>query len=105
MKSLPRVQLALLEVLRDRGRIHAYEMKRILAGQVPHASVYASLSALQSKGFVSAEWAIPGENSEGGGPPRKYFELTAEGQRALAEAAVPPRGARSPQIARKGEPA
>ena len=97
MNALPRVQLALLELLRDRGRTHAYEMKRILAGRVPHASVYAALAALQHKGYVSAEWAIPGggsEGSEGGGPPRKYFELTAEGQRALAEAGAAPRGTR-----------
>jgi DNA-binding PadR family transcriptional regulator len=85
MRRLPRIQLAVLEVLAERGRIHAYEIKRILKGDVPHASVYAALSAVQAKGYASAEWEIPEDGgSEGGGPPRKYFELTALGRAALS---------------------
>ncbi len=104
MKALPRVQMALLELLRDRGRTHAYEMKRLLVGAVPHASVYAALAALQHKGYVHAEWALPEQGSEGGGPPRKYFELTAEGRQVLAEVDVEQRGAAgAPRAVREGQ--
>lgn len=90
------MQQAVLDVLTQRGRTHAYEIRRILKGQVGGASVYAALSSLQAKGYVTAEWELP----EGGatshtGPPRKYFELTAEGRKALAEAAA--RSQRNPR--------
>jgi DNA-binding PadR family transcriptional regulator len=86
MPALPEMQCHVLTVIAERGRIHAYEIKRILKGVVGHPSVYAALSACQAKGYVTAEWSIPGETgSEGGGPPRKYFELTAAGRKALAE--------------------
>lgn len=104
MKALPRIQQALLEVLRDRGRTHAYEMKRIFGGQLAHASVYAALAALQHKGYVSAEWALPEQKSEGGGPPRKYFELTAEGRQVLVEVGAAQRGgAGAPRAVREGQ--
>ena len=87
MRRLPRVQRAILEVVEDRERVHAYEIKRILMGVVGHASVYAALTACQGKGYLTAEWSIPGATgSEGGGPPRKYFELTEDGRRALTDA-------------------
>jgi DNA-binding PadR family transcriptional regulator len=76
-------------------------MKRILQGRVPHASVYAALSALQAKGYVRPEWAIPGEGSEGGGPPRKYFELTGEGRRVFAESQSAQRAATGRRVARR----
>ena len=85
MARLPRIQRAVLEVLSERGRTHAYEIKRLLRGVTGHASVYAALAAVAAKGYARAEWSIPDAGSEGGGPPRKYFELTADGARALAE--------------------
>ena len=89
MPRLPTMQRHVMMTIADRGRVHAYEIKRILKGVVGHASVYAALSACQKKGYVTAEWSIPGETgSEGGGPPRKYFELTADGRQALEEAAA-----------------
>lgn len=87
IRRLPRVQRAVLRVVQERGRTHAYEIKRILAGQVGHASVYAALSSMQAKGYLSAEWEIPEAGGSGpAGPPRKYFELTGHGRRALAVA-------------------
>jgi DNA-binding PadR family transcriptional regulator len=85
MRRLPRVQQAVLDVLIERGRAHAYEIRGLLKGQVGGASVYAALSSLQAKGYVMAEWELPEERETShGGPPRKYFELTADGRRALA---------------------
>ena len=89
MRALAKMQRHVLAVIADRERVHAYEIKRVLKGVAGHASVYAVLSVCQAKGYVTAEWSIPGATgSEGGGPPRKYFELTAAGRKALAEAAA-----------------
>ena len=89
MGRLPRVQRAVLDVLAERGRTHAYEIKRVLLGRIGHASVYAALSAVQAKGYATAEWEIPEAGATaGGGPPRKYFELTASGHAALSEDAA-----------------
>ncbi len=102
MRPLPRTQRAVVEVIAEHGRIHAYEIKRVLKGVVGHASVYAALSAVQAKGFATAEWSIPGATgSEGGGPPRKYFQLTAAGSKALDDARAEDR-ARQP-AARRGQ--
>jgi DNA-binding PadR family transcriptional regulator len=84
---MPRVQQAVLAVLAERGRTHAYEIRGVLKGQVGGASVYAALSSVQAKGYVTAEWELPeGGATSSTGPPRKYFELTADGRKALAEA-------------------
>lgn len=97
MRRLPRVQLAVLEVLAEQGRTHAYEIKRVLKGNIGHASVYAALSAIQAKGYATAEWEIPeGGATAGGGPPRKYFELTAAGSAALTEDAAHAAAERAP---------
>lgn len=86
MAGLPRVQQAVLEVLAQADRTHAYDVKRSLKGRIGHASIYAALSAMQAKGYLTADWELPGTGgSPSGGPPRKYFEITAEGRRALAE--------------------
>ena len=39
---------------------------------------------IERKGFATTQWQIPEQASEGGGPPRKYYELTALGRRALS---------------------
>jgi PadR family transcriptional regulator PadR len=44
-------------------------------------TVYPLLSRLQRDGRVSSSW----RESSSGGPPRKYYTITARGQRALAE--------------------
>lgn len=89
MINLPRVQQAVLEVIAEHERTHAYEIKQVLKGRIGHASVYAALSAVQAKGYVTAEWEIPGEGATAsGGPPRKYFELTAGGRAVLTEQAA-----------------
>lgn len=77
--SVSRVQLDVLRVLRDRGRIHVYGIKKELGSR----SVYAAVSALQLAGMVEVEWE---QDVEGQRPPRKFVELAALGQRALIEA-------------------
>lgn len=86
MRGLPRVQLMCVEILSTHGRLHAYEIRKLIIDGAAYGSVYQALSALLRKGLVSAEWVVSDANavpSEGGGPPRKYFELTALGRDAL----------------------
>ncbi len=85
MPPIPRTQLAVMQVLLD-GRTHAYEIKRRLAPDLGHSSVYAALAAAEAKGFLTSEWEDPNARPRGSGPLRKYYELTAEGRRALIEA-------------------
>ncbi|MCU0679215.1 MAG: PadR family transcriptional regulator [Planctomycetes bacterium] len=47
---------------------------------VVEGTIYPLLSRLKNSGLVSYEW----EESQSG-PPRKYYELTANGRAALAE--------------------
>ncbi|MCK9496678.1 MAG: PadR family transcriptional regulator [Dehalococcoidia bacterium] len=83
MVDLSKNQQLIAELLVKRQRVHAYEIKKILAGVLGHGSVYQALSAMESKGAVTSEWELPGVGSEGGGPPRKYFTITTLGKDLL----------------------
>lgn len=80
MADLSTNQRTIAELLLARGRMHAYEIKQVLAGSLGHGSVYQALGAMQRKQLVEAEWELPGTGSSGGGPPRKYFTLTPLGR-------------------------
>lgn len=83
LADLPRNQRLVAELLLQRGRLHAYEIKQLLLGTIGHGSVYQALSAIERKGFATTTWQLPGQSSEGGGPPRKYYELTGLGREIL----------------------
>ena len=87
MPTLPRTQREVMSVLAERGRSHAYEVKRVLTGVLGTSSIYAALSAAETKGYVTAEWERQEEAARSGRPARKYFELTALGHDVLAAAA------------------
>jgi len=82
VRSIPRTQLAVMRALLG-GRAHAYEIKRRLAPEVGHSSVYAALAGAETKGYVTSEWEDPTARPPGSGPLRKYHELTAVGSAAL----------------------
>ncbi|OHB54082.1 MAG: hypothetical protein A2Y07_03820 [Planctomycetes bacterium GWF2_50_10] len=77
------LEIVILNFLR-KGRSHGYEMVRVLKGieglEMREGNIYPILSRLQSDGLVSST-----TESSQDGPPRKYFELTAKGNSALAE--------------------
>lgn len=85
MANLPRTQRAVMQLLVG-GRSHAYAIKLQLASRLGHSSVYAALAAAETKGYVVAEWEHPAARPPGSGPPRKYYELSAEGRAALQAA-------------------
>ena len=49
-------------------------------------SVYPALDKLQDMGLLRSSWEDPAEAQAEKRPPRRYFELTGAGARALAEA-------------------
>lgn len=77
--------LCVLRVLAD-GPTYGYAIAQRLAdeglGQLRGGTLYPLLSRFESAGLVEVEWR-PGE----AGPGRKYYALTDDGRRELAEQA------------------
>jgi PadR family transcriptional regulator PadR len=77
--------LAVLKVL-ERGELYGYAIVEALAktkGDALHlgqATVYPMLYNLEAKGFIAARW-----DEETASRPRKYYRLTPEGKKRLAE--------------------
>lgn len=97
--------LVLAEVERV-GPIHGYALVRALNQstdetiQFKDATVYAILKHVETLQLVKSHWA-----ESDSGPPRRYYEITAKGRRALDEAATlwrRIRGATDPILERKG---
>jgi DNA-binding PadR family transcriptional regulator len=53
---------------------------------LPSGTVYPALRRLEEVGLVDSKWEKPGIAQRDGRPPRKYYELTPDGEDALAEA-------------------
>jgi PadR family transcriptional regulator PadR len=82
------VELFVLELLHERGRLHGYgivqaldDLGDLVAGV---STVYPVLKRLESDALVAASW-----ETDTPGNPRKYYEITPEGalflERAQAE--------------------
>jgi DNA-binding PadR family transcriptional regulator len=53
---------------------------------LPSGTVYPALRRLEDLGFVESKWEKHAIAQREARPPRKYYELTREGETALAEA-------------------
>ena len=77
------LEIVILNFLR-KGRSHGYEMVRMLKQidglEMREGNIYPILARLQSDGLVTST-TEPSQD----GPPRKYFELTPQGNAALSE--------------------
>lgn len=77
------IELAILAVL-DREECYSIEIIGRLdvfpALSATPGTVYPLLARLDKAGLVTTRWA-----EAAGGPPRKYYRLTAEGQASLAD--------------------
>lgn len=74
--------LAVLSQLRERQ--YGYSLRQALAdGGLPieEGTLYPLLRRLEGQGLLLSEW------DTGTAPPRRYYRLAAEGERALAELA------------------
>ncbi len=66
------------------------------AARLPSGTLYPMLARLQDQGLVTSQWEAPRDDA-GGRPPRKYYQLTADGARVarleLAQASASARRA------------
>ncbi|HEY5196722.1 MAG TPA: PadR family transcriptional regulator [Solirubrobacteraceae bacterium] len=86
------LDLCLLAVMQD-GPAYGYEMTKRLRARglsiVGEGSIYPLLGRLERDGLVETHRA-----ASNGGPPRKYYEASAEGRRRLADGVSEWRAAR-----------
>jgi len=54
---------------------------------LPGGTVYPALRRMESVGWIDSQWEKEGIAQQEGRPARKYYELTPEGDEALATAA------------------
>jgi PadR family transcriptional regulator PadR len=77
------LEYCVLALLRD-GRRYGFELVRTLSAAdgllVSEGTIYPLLSRLRRDQLVTTSW----QESEAG-PPRRYYQITAIGQRALAD--------------------
>ncbi len=78
-------QMVLLAVLQLEGQAYgpniSEELEAQAGRQVSRGALYSSLDRLQHKKFL--RWRIEGATSERGGQPKRRFEVTAAGVKAL----------------------
>jgi PadR family transcriptional regulator PadR len=60
------------------ARRYGYDLMK--AAKLPSGTLYPMLARLQDDGLLTSEWE-PQPEDAGGRPPRKYYQLTAEGIR------------------------
>lgn len=65
----------------------AYGLDIVARTGLPSGTVYPTLGRLRKRGLVEAHWEDQSIAEEEGRPRRRYYELTGEGARALAEGA------------------
>lgn len=76
--------LQILAAIRDGV---AYGLDIVAGTGMPSGTVYPTLGRLKRGGLVTARWEDQRVAEREGRPRRRYYELTAEGARALAEGA------------------
>ncbi len=68
------------------SRGHRYGFDIMDATGLPDGTVYPILRRLERRGHLTGRWEEERVAHAEGRPPRRYYELTATGERALAEA-------------------
>jgi DNA-binding PadR family transcriptional regulator len=66
------------------GYRHGFDVSR--ATGLPSGTVYPALRRLEAARFVKSAWEDHRLAQQAQRPPRKYYEITASGERALAAA-------------------
>jgi PadR family transcriptional regulator PadR len=82
---MPRLPLspALLDVLRALAAGFRYGFDLIDATGLPGGTVYPALARLERDGLVSSRWEDQRIAHRDKRPPRRYYEVTTAGERAL----------------------
>lgn len=80
------VEPVALYLLKIRGRTHGYDLvgalndNALTDSRIEPGALYRTLRRLEENGFVVSTWDV-----SGGGPARRLYELTAEGEEHLRE--------------------
>ena len=83
-RSLGITSLRILGAIRDGTR---YGLDIVTHTGLPSGTVYPTLARLKGSGLVLARWEDQRVAAREGRPRRRYYELTVDGGRALAEGA------------------
>ena len=73
-------------VLQALAQGYAYGFEIMRAAHLPSGTVYPLLRRLEAGGLVESRWEEADRAHDEGRPPRRYYQATAEGRTALAEA-------------------
>ena len=84
LKPLSISSLAVLGAV-SRGVRHGFDIMD--ATELPSGTVYPALGRLERDGYVRSKWESQTVAQREKRPPRRYYEVTAAGSRALAESA------------------
>lgn len=78
-----RLGYATVAVLRAVAEGSSYGFDAMDATDLPSGTVYPTLGRLEKYGFVRSSWEDAEVARQAKRPPRRYYEITAEGERAL----------------------
>ena len=81
------LSVSALAVLGAISRSVRYGFDIMDATDLPSGTVYPVLGRLERDGYVRSKWESQGIAQREKRPPRRYYEITAAGARALAESA------------------
>lgn len=82
-RALGAATVAILRAIRDG---HRFGLDVMDATGLPSGTVYPTLARMEGRTFVESEWEDENTARADGRPRRRYYRLTPEGARALAEA-------------------
>lgn len=80
------VEPVTLYLLKTKGRTHGYDLARALNdnaltdSRIEPGALYRTLRRLEENGFVVSAWDV-----KGGGPARRLYDLTSDGEEHLRE--------------------
>lgn len=81
-RALGITSLQILAAIRDGW---AYGLDVVAHTGLPSGTVYTTLGRLRKSGLIRSHWEDQGTAESEGRPRRRYYELSSEGVRALAE--------------------
>jgi DNA-binding PadR family transcriptional regulator len=76
---------------------YGYDLMKV--ARLPSGTLYPMLARLENEGLVTSRWEARPDDA-GGRPPRKYYQLTAEGVRVASSEISRASQAASPRRAR-----
>jgi DNA-binding PadR family transcriptional regulator len=86
MTTKPYLSFSATVILQAVGNGYQYGFDIMDVTGLPSGTVYPALRRLEDAGLVASQWERPQIAQRELRPPRKYYDVTADGREALAEA-------------------